>query len=335
MSKANKSSQLSKAKNSPVLVPVTSLKAFESKLDPEYWDLLQNIAVASLALAVNLMQIRSFNLGSPIAELDQLSSVKFYKGLLARNSKPLAAALVIIDTAAFVPPNASNKEVLDEIENYADRMTGNSQALERVTEQNLVQYRFGLASRILGQLQSCPMTNPDLLGFDQRKVQDLSLEDICKCVGFGDPAKAKTQILDVVGNQSTVFNEPSLATGPTLGGYTKLEKEIFGDNIVRTQPINAKTSVGFGGMVQLNSINKSAITDVLDPWELQVYKSASDSGNIKVLKDMNELIKSRIDSNSKINTTSVISGTNSSKLGSSPAQLGIAAIAKKLILQKN
>jgi len=310
-------------------VPVSQVLELQSVLPKVFYEELLIVIAVVLLLVVCLGQIRSYNLGVPIGELDQLKSVKFYKEKLLGAGKLLASTLAIVRTIDFISPGSTSADLEADIKNYADGMKGNVPVLENVNRDNLVPFRLGLMGRILGQLQSCPMTNPSLIGFKQSALQDLSVEDVCGMVGVKDVEKVKAMYHDLVG-PNHAFEEPQITSGPSLVGLTKVEHGLYGENMVRTReiPAGAKTSVGFGGMIQSNSVNARLIRETLSRIEYLQYQAAKKNVNIEALRRLNQLVTER----SSIAGVQSPSGNLLAQTPTTPGNsgLGVLDIAKKL-----
>lgn len=289
--------------------------------------------VASVMVAVLMIaQIRAFNPGVPPSAIDALPSVKFFKKLIVGPMGTLFASIIAVGRSLDLVDLSVEDAVYKEVQSTFNNHRGNSSFIEQVTERNIGPYRNGVISRTVGLLQGCPVSNMGALGIDIKSVSELDLGKALALIGFGtvDGVKAVyQQELEGKGGR-LVLDEPPVLSPVSLNGKTKLEDDIFGDTIVRTQDPSVKTAVGFGGMIQYGSVNRQVIDDHLTPTERLQYQMAFANGNQPRLKALNELAVSRYQSKVTENPNSAIPGAVEQ-----PLDLDLALVARKVKATSN
>jgi hypothetical protein len=259
------------------------------------WEENQHSVASIMVAAVMLAQIRSYNSGVPTSELDALPSVKHIKKFITQSvfTKALVAILAVGATIDYVD-GSQPQDLEREVIAFYERFQGNSRHIESISATNVVPYRLGLMSQALGWLQSCPISNMTMLGLDPKTVGAWSLEDTLNKIGFGGRDQVVNILVsELIGNSSLSFDEPRLPSETEYNGLTRIEHGVFGTNLSRTQAVDVKTAVGFGGIVQAGSMNSKILQSQLSLIELSQYNAAAKNGNQEKLRQLTDLAKQR------------------------------------------
>ena len=236
-----------------------------------------------------------------ITIIDQMPSVKAYRQFIVGSSyTKVLAAMMAVAASLDQFPSTSKEIIYARIVYLVEIFKREAAFIPVCMTYNMLAFQLGYMSRIIGILQSCPISNMSQLGLDPKSVNNLGVEQIIKLLQFGIALEIKAVLLtDMSGNGKVIqfdiqFDEPKFATERKLNGNTWVEHTTFGeDGLVRLQPIDIKLSVGFGGIVRSGSITPEIIAGNLSSIELLQYNAAKKNQNQDMLRSLSEQEKNR------------------------------------------
>jgi hypothetical protein len=123
---------------------------------------------SALVMVVLMVQIRLLREGDSAATVDKSPAYKFYKKRVLFNETGQVYALMFASCFAvnFIPDDPSERESV--LHSLLDSFTANSTYIETPTENNFSYFIHGYMSRIMGWLNSCPSSSPQMLGLDKQ-----------------------------------------------------------------------------------------------------------------------------------------------------------------------
>lgn len=189
---------------------------------------------------------------------------------------------------AFIPDDP--KERLAVLNSLLDSFTANSAFVETPTEKNFAYFIHGYMSRIMGWLNSCPSSSPQMLGLDKKCVdwkvidviknapeplRNVKVEDVIKNIAD----KASSSDSYTLSDGPITFMEKPLSGPGTSKGCSSLEFELFGDNLpLRSKSLEVTAKVGKSGQMPDSSLSKADVERYLSPLQQKKYAAAAKLG---------------------------------------------------------
>eukprot|EP00200_Dunaliella_tertiolecta_P000209 CAMPEP_0202364850 /NCGR_PEP_ID=MMETSP1126-20121109/16095_1 /ASSEMBLY_ACC=CAM_ASM_000457 /TAXON_ID=3047 /ORGANISM="Dunaliella tertiolecta, Strain CCMP1320" /LENGTH=414 /DNA_ID=CAMNT_0048959579 /DNA_START=1949 /DNA_END=3193 /DNA_ORIENTATION=+ len=271
-----------------------------------------------------MIQIRYARNNVPSALVDRLPSYKFYK---ARYLKSINSHAIVILLAMYkiLPFLDSDTEALEyALYSYLDAGVGsNSPFIEKPNQNNFHLYYYGVISRILGLLNSCPSTNHQIFNFPS-SVKDASVEDILKLLPFPEISKPSVEeVTNFLRNEMLREDEkPSFEEEALINetGLTALESQLFGD--VMSRKIAKTNILSRGSLLPSNAITLDDIKSVLSRIEFAAYE-LSVKDNPSKLKELTSLAVERLNAHKAAQKEQLASSKSSSTVGSENPNDGI------------
>jgi hypothetical protein len=243
-----------------------------------------------------MIQIRFARNNVPHSTVDRLPSYKFYK---ARYLKTTYTKSVVIVLAMYsvLPWLDTNMVTLENsmIQHLNTGVESNSPYIEKPNSNNYQMYFYGVISRMLGLLNSCPASNHQIFNFPSA-VKDANMETILKLVPF--PESSKPSVDEMIGflrevclkEDNPTFEEDAL---PGDSGLTPLELQIFGDVMSRKPAVSNRLTRG--SILPNNALTHENLASVLSPVELAQY-DLSAKHNPARLKELTSIAIERFNS---------------------------------------
>lgn len=275
---------------------VNNFSALIDDLDSKHNHIRESIVAAIIGIVI-MVQIRFAKADDSHVNIDKSPSYKFYKKRLMISSPGLSYALMLAcsSAAAFMPDDPDER--LDLFISLLDSYSGNTRFIETLSKNSLVQYIHGHMSRSLGILNSCPASNPAMLGLD-KECMTWGIDDVYKLLpDFLQKAK-KQDVVNIIRSEcktegtNILLAEKPLNGPNTKQGCTILESEVFGD----CTPVRSKSSlvsdyVGESGKMPEGSISKADLERYLSPLQQKKYVACAKLGLTADLVKYNEIVK--------------------------------------------
>ena len=247
-----------------------------------------------------LVQLRYSSTESP-QFFDGLASTKYYKKKIITARPGMVWCTMIPAYETFDLLGLSLLETF-----IADPILPNRK-ISKLTKDNCTEFFKSRRSSLLGSLNSCPSTNSTFFNLDSNCVNWNTSEALKFIHPNGLPAEiTKEMITDemaklilTTGNDLTLekvtFDEPNNI-------ISKIESEILRDKIVRNNKV--ETSLKQSGNLPDNRLTEEILKQVFNSSELRRYRVALRFGDKNILKELNELAKTKL-ANSEIQQTDV------------------------------
>jgi len=169
----------------------------------------------------------------------------------------------------------------------------------KASKDNWPTFMRGEMGAAKGQLLSCPSTNIIKLGIDGAEVSSYGVEEAIEKTGFDKKlledygitteyiiARIRDIFLTDNGGlpiEKLVYNEPRFVR-------SKIQNEILGDNLIRTDEVSAKLEKG---MEPISAINIATVKKYLSKTELFAYNIAVRTGDSKIIKRLTDIVLER------------------------------------------
>ena len=242
-----------------------------------------------------MIQIRHARNNVPPALVDRLPSFKFYKAryLKSINSRAVVILLAMYPILSYLH---SDPETLESTlySNLDEGVGSNTPYIDKPNPNNYSLFYYGVISRILGLLNSCPATNFSIFNFPN-SVKDFKVEDVLKLLPFpedvmpsADEVKAFLRNEMLLEAENPSFEEEVL---PGETGLTALETEIFGD--VMSRRMDVSNTLSRGSLLPSNALSYDNIKSVLSRIEFAQYEQSVSNNPVR-LKELTALAVERI-----------------------------------------
>ena len=264
--------------------------------DLESYDRIVLRINAMFVMIVLCVQIRLAHSKESSTFIEKLPSFRFYKrkGLLSANSLLVASAVCIIEIYSFIKNDydreyAKSSKDSPSLEQYLqnfievspDTYEGNHKKIASATQTNFAKYKMYRMTRFMGIINGSISTNISLLGLTS-SVVDLSIEDVMSNIKL-QPKPSIDQVKNLVKKElfgeippsNKTFNEPHIVC--------KIEKEILGDIIIRTQ---------LDALIDKMNPNEKSNFDIkgyLDSRELILMKHYQQMGKTDKVKELTNI----------------------------------------------
>lgn len=256
-----------------------------------------------------MIQIRYARNDVPPALVDRLPSYKFYK---ARYLKSINSHAIVILLAMYtiLPFLESDAEALESAlySNLDAGIGSNTPFIEKPNQNNFYLYYYGVISRILGLLNSCPSTNSQIFNFPS-SVKDAKVEDVLKLLPFPEEVMPSVEDVKVFlrnemlrEDECPSFEESSL---PGNTGLTVLENQLFGD--IMSRKMTVSNSLSRGSLLPSNALTYDDIKSNLSRIEFAAYELSTKNNPTK-LKELSALAVERINARKAANKEQAASG---------------------------
>lgn len=245
------------------------------------FDCFSGIVLRTCGLFVVLaimIQIRYAKNNTPPSMVDRLPSYRFYKAryLKSINCHAIVILLGMYQVLTFLPSDTETLE--SSLYSNLDAGVGSNTPLihDKPNLNNWGLFQYGVISRILGLLNSCPATNSGIFNFPS-SVREHKVENILKLLPFSEDVMPFVEDVKdflrgemLLEAENPCFEEEVL---PGESGLTVLEAEIFGDVMTRRMAVSNTLSRGSllpGNAVTLENIKASLSRIEFAQYELAV-----------------------------------------------------------------
>lgn len=270
-------------------------------LEPlESYDNIVRLAVLCMVTVVLLVQLRIIKPDASGSSLDRSPSFRFYKKkcLLADPGYATAVALAagFPELIIFLPDEPEELEAL--LTKALDSYVGNEKFIEIPTQNNIIECLWGHISRICGFLNSCPAANMGLFNLNA-SAADLSIGDVINMIPIQaaqslPPAEVAASLKELFStkDENGNFVPPSFEEAPLSGpaavsGCSKIEAEIFGDDLpIRKLSSSSKSTSG-------PSPSKTTLAEAeqhLNALQLRKYRAALELGKTSLISKYEKII---------------------------------------------
>lgn len=268
------------------------------------YDNIVNLTVQCMVAVVMLVQLRIIKPDASGSALDRSPSFRFYKKkcILADPGYATAIALAagLPELIIFLPDDPEELEAF--LIKTLDSYVGNEKFIETPTQGNIIECLWGHISRICGFLNSCPAANMGLFNLNA-SAAELGIADVIKMLPIKaaqslqpeDVAASLKELFSSKDENGTIvppsFEEPPLGGPLVVSGCSKIESEIFGDDL----PIR-KIS-GSGKPTANASSSKVTLAEAeqfLDPLQLRKYKAALELGKSSLITKYERIIQEKL-----------------------------------------
>lgn len=283
-------------------------------LEPlESYDNIVNLTVQCMVAVVMLVQLRINKPDVSGSALDRSPSFRFYKKkcILADPGYATAIALAagLPELIIFLPDDPEELEAF--LIKTLDSYVGNEKFIENPTQGNIIECLWGHISRICGFLNSCPAANMGLFNLNS-SAAELGIADVIKMLPIKaaqslHPEEVAASLKDLFCSKDEngtfvppSFEEPSLGGPLVVSGCSKIEAEIFGDDL----PIR-KIS-GSGKSTANASSSKVTLAEAqqhLDSLQLRKYKAALELGKSSLIAKYERIIQEKLSPSAEPNSS--------------------------------
>jgi hypothetical protein len=270
-------------------------------LEPlESYDNIVKLTVLCMVTVVLLVQLRIIKPDTSGSSLDRSPSFRFYKKkcLLADPGYATAVALAagLPELIIFLPDDP--EELVAFLTKTLDSYVGNEKFIEVPTQGNIIECLWGHISRICGFLNSCPAANMSLFNLSAAAAE-LSIGDVIKMIPIqaaqslsprevAESLKVLFSTKDENGNYvPPTFEEVPLSGPVAVDGCSKIEAEIFGDDLPIRKLGSGKS---ISGPSSSSKVTLAEAEQHLDPLQLRKYRAALELGKTSLISKYEKII---------------------------------------------
>mgnify|MGYP001807180369 CR=1 FL=1 len=205
---------------------------------------------------------------------------------------------------------------------------GNEKFIENPTQGNILECLWGHISRICGFLNSCPAANMGLFNLNA-SAAELGIADVMKMIPMkaaqslhpDDVAGALKELFctkDENGNfVPPTFEEPPLGGPLVVSGCSKIESEIFGNDLpTRKISGSGKSTVN----ASPNKVTFAEAEQHLDPLQLQKYRTTLEFGKSSFITKYERIVQEKITPLAEPTSSSSRTTRNRSKFSPTASQ---------------
>jgi hypothetical protein len=271
---------------------VSTLVVFQ---ELECYSEILTCSIVAVITIVNMVQIRAMRPMSSAQEVDTSDSYKLYKSRVIRNDPGVILKSCLAAAAVFPYLGETPEAVQEQLDSIISSKGANGKIVNSPpTKSNYALWTYGTIAQIGGIMNSCPATNPSVLGINQPLLLDV--KEILKMFDLpGKPTYEEiiartrnffiTNPVDGQVSDSFVFKE--VFDGSK--SITPLEEEILGESFIVREDAS-RLRIGASGSIPKNSPTPEDIVKYLSTFERTRYEQAGKMGARDVLISLNRKV---------------------------------------------
>lgn len=304
--------------------------------------MLNAIACCLIIIIMCQIRINTASLGYTQTTVDQLPSYKVYKQRIISGvpGRTISAIIAVADSLKFL----SDDVLQQTIEAYTDSPIKPRNPVQNgaTTYGEYIPYRM---TQVHGTMQSCPASNVKMFGLPNG-FEKWGLQEALTFIKSSPVSREQQELILKICDDNMFTNKGGIPQKPVIFAEpsnisSNLEKDIFGDNIVRNGAVESK--LGPSGTLPASPITLNMVNTHLSARERVLYNIAQTNGDKVLLRELNAIITKKMSGASKAAKTASkttppaepVSGSADSSISPVVAPVATAKTNRKVVARRN